>query len=186
MFVFRTPKFEDWREIDIEVTGDGVDTVTSNLITANNTFTWDASIQEVSSYTLNGTNVRADFHDYAFEWLPDSITWYVDGNVVSQRKSGDGLPIPEKSAKIMMNLWIFNATAAFGGKDIQNNQYPMHSEYDWFRFYKWDGDATYPCASMDVSCLPADDTDLSSNNPCDGLPQVGDVAGKPACTATCK
>ncbi len=185
MFVFRTPKFEDWRELDIEVTGDGVDAVTTNLITANDTFTWSEQIAEPVALTVDGMNVREEFHDFAFEWLPDGITWYVDGQVVREKNAGEGLPIPEKSAKIMMNLWIFNATAAFGGKDIANNQYPMHSEYEWFRFYKWDGDDAYPCDSMDVSCLGAEDTNLSSNNPCDGLPQEGQVAGKAACTATC-
>ena len=38
--------------------------------------------------------------------------------------------------------------------------YPFTGEYDWFRFYKWDQDDKYPCA-----CLPADDKDLSANNP---------------------
>lgn len=185
LFVFRTPKFQDWREIDIEVTGDGVDTVTTNLITANNQFAWSADIQEVSSYSFGGINVRQDFHDFAFEWLPDRISWYLDGTKVSERLAGEGLPVPEKSAKIMMNLWVFNASAAFGGKDIQNNEYPMHTEYEWFRFYKWNGDDQYPCASMDASCLPAEDRDLSSNNPCDGLPQSGEVAGKAPCMAAC-
>lgn len=187
MFVFRTPKFLNWREIDIEVTGNGPNTVTTNLITANDTFTWNADIQEVESHTVDGLDSRGEFHDYAFEWLPERITWYLDGEVMQERLSTDGgLPIPEMSAKIMMNLWIFNG-GGFGGTEGANNQYPMQSEYEWFRFYKWEGDDKYPCAGMNpAACLTEADQVLSSNNPCDGIPHVGQVNGRDACQATCK
>merc|ERR1712151_157417 len=61
----------------------------------------------------------------------------------------------------------------------------MHSEYDWFRFYKWDGDKEYPCLAMDESCLTPDDLYLASNNPCDGIEQKGTVGGKKPCKAVC-
>ncbi|OLQ15535.1 hypothetical protein AK812_SmicGene167 [Symbiodinium microadriaticum] len=105
MFIFRDAKFRHWREIDIEsyaqdtgelmgmsedsAEGDRPNSVTTNVLRADNT-----------------------------EWLPDRITWYIDGKAV---------------------------------------------RYDWFRFYKWDGEDTYPCA----------DTYLDGNNPCDGQPMLG-------------
>lgn len=85
----------------------------------------------------------------------------------------------------MMNLWVFGG-GGFGGSQIHNNQYPMHNEYDWFRFYKWNGDKQYPCLAMDKSCLTQDDQYLAGNNPCDGIPQLGKVYGRSACLATCK
>jgi beta-glucanase (GH16 family) len=186
MFIFRTPKFQEWREIDIEVTGTGTDSVTTNLITGDGKFAWSADIQEVESYQVPGINTRTEFHDYAFEWVPDRITWYVDGKVLSERVTGSGLPIPELSAKIMMNLWVFDGSG-FGGVDGANNTYPMMTEYEWFRFYKWDGDTEYPCAAMDETCLKEADKDLSSNNGCDMIDQFGEVTpGKPpSCIATC-
>jgi beta-glucanase (GH16 family) len=185
LFAFRTPKFMQWREIDIEVTGNGPNTVTTNLITANDTFAWNADIQEVNAYTFDGVNTRTEFHDFAFEWVPDRITWYLDGEVVRERLAGDGgLPIPEKSTKIMMNLWVFNG-GAFGGSEGANNEYPFFSEYEWVRFYKWNDDAEYPCSDMSTACLAADDMVLSSNNPCDGIPQSGTINGKEACQASC-
>merc|ERR1712156_936345 len=57
------------------------------------------------------------------------------------------------------------------------NRYPMYSEYDWFRFYRWDGDHDYPCPSYGTSCLTPDDTYLSSNIPCDGIRQKVTVYG---------
>ena len=186
MFIFRTPKFQEWREIDIEVTGAGTDSVTTNLITGDGKFAWSADIQEVASYQVPNINTRTEFHDYAFEWVPDRITWYVDGEIISERMQGDGLPIPELSAKVMMNLWVFDGSG-FGGVDGANNTYPMMTEYEWFRFYKWDGDTEYPCTAMNETCLKEADKDLSSNNGCDGIAQFGEVkpGQGPSCTATC-
>jgi hypothetical protein len=65
-----------------------------------------------------------------------------------------------------MNLWVF-PSSSFGG-DPTKNTYPFSSEYDWFRFYKYDNDGEYPCATP-PSCLPAADLDMSKNNPDDGL-----------------
>lgn len=121
----------------------------------------------------------------AREWLPDRITWYIDGKAVRSHYGGHP-PIPDKSAKIMMNLWIFGPKANFGGKHIHNNRYPMTSEYDWFRFYKWDGEDTYPCAGFSSACLSSDDTYLDGNNPCDGQPMLGTLHGKTACAASCR
>jgi hypothetical protein len=46
---------------------------------------------------------------------------------------------------------------------------PLTSEYEFIRFYKWDGDDTYPCPDMDESCLSSDDLLLAGNNGCDGI-----------------
>jgi len=183
MFVFRDAKYKHWREIDFEITGDSTGSITTNVLSADNTDKWRAGIQE-SKQLQAAFNTRSEFHTYAFEWLPDSITWYIDGKVV-RKKTGGGVSIPQFSGKIMMNLWMFDDRALFGGPEIKNNRYPMHSEYDWFRFYKWDGDKTYPCPGFGTSCLTQDDKYLSSNNPCDGIPQVGTVYGKPPCHASC-
>jgi beta-glucanase (GH16 family) len=142
------------------------------LLFADNYPGWVPCIAEVNS-TLPvpaGFDSRADFHTYAFEWLPDSIKWFVDDKLVRTKLPGQGqygLKIPELSAKVMMNLWIFAGTD-FGGTQGGNNQYPMISEYDYFRFYKWNNETTYPC-SPTPGCLPAEDKDFSKNNPEDGI-----------------
>jgi hypothetical protein len=71
----------------------------------------------------------------------------------------------------MMNLWA----GAFGGDpgSPQNptNEYPLATEYDWFRFYKWDNETTYPVADPGTN-LPATDKDGSKNNPEDGVEDI--------------
>jgi len=185
MFAYRDAKFVHWREIDIEVTGDDTNSVTMNVLNAENTSAWNPWIQASQHYAAEGVNVREDFNTYAFEWLPSGITWYFNGQEVGHHGADNGLPVPDLSTKIMMNLWIFNSLYDFGGHEGQNNQYPMRSEYDWFRFYKWDGDASYPCADMTTSCLSEDDKYLSGNNPCDGIEQVGTVYGNTPCAGVC-
>ena len=74
---------------------------------------------------------------------------------------GASPPIPNKSAKIMMSMWVFGGSYAFGGVDGEKNVYPFTSEYDFFRFYKQDGE-TYP---METTALPAEDLNKSKNNP---------------------
>jgi hypothetical protein len=49
--------------------------------------------------------------------------------------------------------------------------YPIAGQYDWFRFYKWNQDDTYPKAGAPAS-LSAADLELAKNNASDGLPDI--------------
>jgi len=185
MFAFRDGKFHHWREIDIEVTGDAPNSVATNVLNADYTDQWSPTIAAPAALRPAGVNVRAGFHTFAFEWLPSGVTWFFDGAPVRSFSAGQALHVPDMSVKIMMNLWMFAGPPyGFGGPDGQNNRYPMRSEYDWFRFYKWDGDLQYPCKDADPSCLTAEDWYMSSNNPCDGIKEVGDQYRTP-CEAAC-
>lgn len=187
MFVYRDSKFQNWREIDFEITAGGPDQVTTNMLRADFQSTWSPGIQSSVHHELNADfpdfNTRADFHTYAFEWLPDKITWYIDGKQVRQQTSGH-LKVPDLAGKIMMNLWVFGG-GGFGGKQVANNRYPMTAEYEYFRFYKWDGEQQYPCGTMTAYCLAAEDKYLDGNNPCDHKRQEGTVNGMPVCWTTC-
>jgi beta-glucanase (GH16 family) len=164
-FLFHTPKFTEWREIDLEQTGDGASALTTNLINGDDKPGWDASFTDAIAYTLP-FNSRQDFHTYALEWTSASITWFVDDQQIRQQVGASKLPIPALSTKIIMNLWF----GGFGG-DPGNNVLPLTTEYDWVRFYKWNNETTYPC-SPTPSCLPAGDLDGSKNNFEDGVPDI--------------
>jgi beta-glucanase (GH16 family) len=168
LFTFRTPKVEDWREIDIEIIGGGVNKVFSNIVYGDMKGSYDQTMHGAAQVNAPpGLDTRAMFHTYAFVWKADSVTWYIDDQPMAVRTypgmpQGDGTPmIPNKSAKIMMSMWVFGGSYAFGGVDGDQNMYPFTAEYDFFRFYKQDGE-TYP---MDPAMLPAEDLNLSKNNP---------------------
>eukprot|EP00930_Biecheleria_cincta_P025046 TRINITY_DN1786_c0_g1_i7.p1 TRINITY_DN1786_c0_g1~~TRINITY_DN1786_c0_g1_i7.p1 ORF type:complete len:500 (+),score=61.08 TRINITY_DN1786_c0_g1_i7:77-1501(+) len=191
MFVFRAASFRHWREVDVEVTGRRAGAISTNVLNADHTSRWHRWIEQTDyPKTYPGINVRAEFHTYAFEWLPGVIRWYIDGRKVREKRN-DNLKVPEMSAKVMLNLWIYRPTKyPFGGFELKNDRFPMQSEYDWFRFYRWNGDMHYPPSDMDPKGLSKDDLYLTSNNPCDGIPQVGLVEKNgrqyPACYAKCR
>jgi beta-glucanase (GH16 family) len=183
LFVFRTPKFQDWREIDIEVTGESADSIWTNVIYGDNREGWAADMQEATKVYPSGTgamaqpagiNSRTDFHNYAFEWTPTQIRWYVDDVLIRVKDDGVGdnnVQVPDLPGKIMMNLWIFNG-GDFGGPMVNDNVYPFATEYEWFRFYQMDGEP-YPCP--DLSCLVAADLDAAKNNPDDGVDDIPEI-----------
>jgi beta-glucanase (GH16 family) len=142
--------------------------VGSNLIYADDKVSYNDTLNDFKPETRN-INVRADFHVYAFEWVKGKVTWFIDGEVI-RTSAGSAVPVSEESAKVMMNLWIFNNTCNFGGPCTALD-YPIWSEYDWFRFYKWNEEDTYPC-SPTPGCLPDSDLDGAKNNPSDGVPNV--------------
>jgi hypothetical protein len=167
-FVFRTPKNIAWNEIDIELEPHkGPTQIFGNIINA--TFggntpvgypAGNASPWEVAG--PGGFNMY-DEHVYAFNWTPTKVEWFVDGMLIKDFSGSGNVPIPNLSTKIMLNLWIFASSAAFGNP--AQNQYPFTAKYDWVRFYKLDSETMYPC-SPTPACLPAaDKTKSSQNNP---------------------
>ncbi len=164
LFTFRTPKIEDWREIDIEVIAGGVDKVFSNVVYADGKSDYGQTMNSALPVTVPANfNSRTGFHTYAFVWKADGITWFVDDQPTASRTfaGGGSPPIPNKSAKIMMSMWVFGGGYGFGGLDGEKNVYPFTAEYDFFRFYKQD-DEMYP---MDPAALPPEDLNKSKNNP---------------------
>ena len=168
LFAFRTPKWNFWNEIDIELEANIKGSVAYNTVnppTTGNTAYPGAGHTAGNVAMGAGFNVQQD-HVYAFEWTMGNIAWYVDGKKINECTGGtctkgDGVtPVPTKSAKIMLNLWVFRSAEAFGNP--ANNKYPFHSEYEYFRFYKWNNEATYPYD--DPTKLPDDDLAFSQNN----------------------
>ena len=49
-------------------------------------------------------------HLYAFEWLPDSITWYVDG-VQVHRVAAPDAGMPTTTGRVMTSVWAANRTS---------------------------------------------------------------------------
>jgi hypothetical protein len=175
-FTFRTPKWQDWRELDIELqAGTQIRTVPTNVIVAQNIGGYDARFASVQTAAVN-FDTQAAFHTYGFDWEPTGVNFYIDRatnpNPVLVHPAGGTIPVPDKSGKIMMNLWMFGS-AALGGGDPANNQYPMVMQIDYVRFYQSTREPFYPCAPTPACLNDAthrEDLDFSKNNGTDGLP----------------
>ena len=170
MFVFRSPKWTTWNEIDIELEGKIPTTVAGNMIlvpTGSETYPGGSASNFESAQGLPAGYNNTQEHVYAFTWTATEVHWYVDG--AETRVDKGKVPgmmmyksdVPNVSAKIMMNLWFFNGDAFGIGA---NNKFPMQSEYDYFRFYKLNGE-TYPCSPTPACLSAADYPKTAQNNP---------------------
>lgn len=51
-----------------------------------------------------GFDPSADFHEYRFDWYPDSVVYYIDG----ERRMKQTVTIPDDSCSVMLNYWSNN------------------------------------------------------------------------------
>jgi beta-glucanase (GH16 family) len=162
MFVFRSPRNVHWNEIDLELTPNLHQEVRGNVVNAAGELGYPGgNAGPFSTPGPAGYDITQE-HVYAFEWTPTRIEWFLDGASIAVFSGNDQVPIPNLSAKIMMNLWVFAGTA-FGPPS--RNQYPIEASYDYFHFYKWTGDTSYPCAPTPGCLAPDDKTRSAQNNP---------------------
>lgn len=111
-----------WDEIDIEFLGDDTTKVQFNYFVngeGGHEFVYDL-----------GFDASEEFHEYAFDWQPDSITWYVDGKPV-YKVAGD---MPKTAGNIMMNFWnVADFKSDWAGK-FEGTNLPIKAQYEWIGF----------------------------------------------------
>ena len=148
-----TPDSIEWEEIDVELEGGRPDKFQANLIYGKDTWEWWRTRIYGAWEDKIDVGPVDEWRVFAIEWLPDSISWFVDGQLVKTLHSSDidcdpectppqekPTPIPNNPTTIFMNFWIpVDEVQDYFGGNKERNQYPMTAEYDWFRYYKWDG-----------------------------------------------
>lgn len=163
LFTYRFDKDEasdapdsiEWEEIDVELEGGRPDKFQANLIYGKDTWEWWRTRTYGAWEDKIDVGPVDEWRVFAVEWLPGSIRWFVDGELVKTLLASDidcqpeckppqekPTPIPNNPTTIFMNFWIPNDQIQeyFGGNKARN-QYPMTTEYDWFRYYEWNGDS---------------------------------------------
>lgn len=88
-----------------------------------------------------GFDAAEEFHTYGFRWLPDSITWFVDGEPVykvttdKSAEEGKNLRVvdvlPQTAGRMLANYWCGNERAwgwmgAYNGEEKDNG-----TQYQW-------------------------------------------------------
>lgn len=109
-----------WDEIDIEVLGKDTTKVQFNYYTngvGNHEYMYDL-----------GFDSSQGFHTYGFDWQPDHITWYVDGEAVYTAYEN----IPSVPGKIMMNVWP--GTGVDEWLKPFNGNTPLTAKYKWVTY----------------------------------------------------
>ncbi|MBD2847665.1 family 16 glycosylhydrolase [Paenibacillus sp. IB182496] len=70
----------------------------------------------------------AGYRVYGFEWLPDRVVWYVDGEVIKT--------YPYQGPHAMQNLWITALQLSHDALEVDNATLPGHMWVDYFRYYR--------------------------------------------------
>ena len=84
-----------------------------------------------------GFDASEDFHEYGFDWQPDSITWYVDGKAVYRATEN----IPTADSQIMMNVWNCKDHDEWSGA-FDESALPATAQYKWVAFKAYSGEST--------------------------------------------
>ena len=111
----------DWVEVDIEVLGRYPNIVDMNVIT-------NTSHLRTHFTTMN---THLDFQVYGFEWTPDHVAWFINGEEV-YRQTDDHIGDLVHPAKIMMNIWnpVYEDWVGIWDDRVL----PRFAYYDWVRY----------------------------------------------------
>jgi endo-1,3-1,4-beta-glycanase ExoK len=128
LFTYKQDVNESWQEIDIEFLGYLPKSIQYNLISG----TLDSRKYQPKVITLQ-YGPPTEFHDYAMEWKPDGITFYVDG----VQTHHDVQATLQDAAHLHMNAWpTNNAVTSFAGP-LDTSAIPCEAQYDWVAAYSY-------------------------------------------------
>ena len=115
-----------WNELDFEKIGADCHLQTNAL--------YGNPVGDHSQKASLTADLCNSYHVYAYEWLADSITWFVDGTQIRQetgdvaRAYADNAP---NGMQLHFNIWPGNAS--FGG-NFNPSILPVHQYIDWVQF----------------------------------------------------
>jgi beta-glucanase (GH16 family) len=128
LFTYRDDVEVSWQEIDVEHLGNLPNSIQYNLISG--TFASRQYQPKVVTFPYSPT---AEFHDYTIEWLPDGITFYVDG----VQSHHDVQATLQDSAKLRMNAWPTNNQITSFAGPLDTNAIPCEAEYEWVQVFAY-------------------------------------------------
>jgi endo-1,3-1,4-beta-glycanase ExoK len=90
-----------------------------------------------------GFDASETMANYAFEWLPGSIRWFINGKVVHEAKSESGKPFPKTPGKIYLSLWGSDTLDDWLGKFAYPGK-PLVARFEWLAFTKTGENCRFP------------------------------------------
>jgi endo-1,3-1,4-beta-glycanase ExoK len=112
-----------WDEIDFEILGKDTSAVQINYFA-------DGEGRHEVRVPL-GFDAARSYHDYAIEWTPDHVRWYVDGKAIYETPAGARLP--NMAGQLFFSLWSgsHEESAWLGPMDYQK---PATAKIAWAAF----------------------------------------------------
>ena len=138
-------------EIDIEMTGNYNASVQFTTHHPGSPNSW--SYGEIIDVDFNP---HTELHNYAIEWTPYSIKWFID-NVEAYSQDQNLVDDLIYSQKIMMNLW--SAVWVDWVGEWASSTMPVYAFYDYVKYYEYTpGEGSYG-SNNDFSLLWVDEFD---------------------------
>ncbi|MBN2281125.1 MAG: family 16 glycosylhydrolase [Candidatus Marinimicrobia bacterium] len=116
----------EWNEIDIEILGRYRNDVQFNPLTRG-------QVNHVYHQFADFDPAEA-FHIYAFEWTPEYVAWFIDGEE-KHRQTGEHIEGLDLGQKIMMNIWPPAAESWVGA--LEPASLPKFAYYDFVSYYTY-------------------------------------------------
>jgi beta-glucanase (GH16 family) len=113
----------EWDEIDFEFLGKAPNRVEANYVV-------NGKIIKGKIVDL-GFDSSKDFHDYAIDWAPAGIKWFVDGKEVYETPQGAALP--HNPGYLFLSLWTGSSIEDSWMGPFKYTQ-PMTAEAEWVRY----------------------------------------------------
>ena len=125
-------KADETAEVDIfEICGPDINANQSRVRVSVHPWN-DAGLNEQSLDYYPDCDVSQDFHIYGFEWQPDGMKFYFDGQLVKETSQSPDY-------KMITFLGIYeNDSPLWSGTPDYSSEYPKRFEVDYFRVYKTD------------------------------------------------
>jgi endo-1,3-1,4-beta-glycanase ExoK len=90
-----------------------------------------------------GFDASETMADYAFEWLPGSIRWFINGKLVHEAKAEPDKPFPKTPGKIYLSLWGSDTLDAWLGTFAYPGK-PLIARFEWLAFTKTGESCRFP------------------------------------------
>ena len=91
-------------------------------------YTFDGQKKTSSGTLRSQTDFTKDFHIYALEWEPDSIRWYIDGQLIHVCTDG----IPHTPHYLIINTAV---GGSWPGNPDSTTVFPQYHDIDYVRIY---------------------------------------------------
>ena len=118
-FTYNDAPGTNWAEIDFEVLGRWNNNIDVNVIDEHG-----SHLRQHPAFQ----NLNLDYHNYAFEWTPDYVAWFLDGEEF-YRQTDEHIVDLIEPGKLMMNIW--NPVYADWVGIWDARILPRFAYYDW-------------------------------------------------------
>lgn len=129
VFLYRS---NPWQEIDIEFLGSDPRKIQFNVYFNEGDGTQSDTKGDSIQFPLD-FDASAEFHDYAIEWEPGKIRWYIDGKEIYNRASNK---IPNMPMTLRLNHWLTCSDASDWAGVFEPKKMPAATEYQRVRVWQ--------------------------------------------------